>query len=246
MKDYFAVFAESAEKQLPPVMVSGRHPFHASSIPSIVADIAGKLRPRNDGRLLEIGCGVGLLLRPLSEMVDLCVGIDHGSLIAEFSNQGLKAGLSLMTGRFPEVKPEGTFDHILVYSVLHYMMGADEARTFIDACLEILAPGGTLLIGDLPNADAAERCHNSNEGRLINQEYVAARRLDQDRYRQAYANQESIEQNVVRPPTFINDQFVLDLLTDLRRRGYEAHVLPQPAGLPFNSTREDVLIHRRQ
>jgi len=245
-KDFFAAFGQAAEQNLPPVMVSGRHAFHDRAVPSIVEDVIAKLRPQPHGRLLEIGCGLGLILRPLAALVREAVGIDHPSLLHELARLEPPVNLTLVPGRFPEAKPAGNFDYIVVYSVLHYMTGADEARAFVDQCLELLAPGGRLLIGDIPNADAQRRFRVSTEAKQINEEYDEARKADQKTNSKAYAVKAQIEHNVVLPPSFLDDQFALGMLSELRVRGYESYLLPQPPGLPFNMTREDLLIHRRR
>src|SRR5690348_507789 len=104
MTDAFSAFGEAAHK-LPPIMVSGRLPIFADAIDDTVADIVSKLRPQKSDRLLEIGCGLGLILRPLSTLVQTAVGVDHESLIEEFSSQGLPHNLNLLAGRFPETRP---------------------------------------------------------------------------------------------------------------------------------------------
>jgi len=245
MKDFFSAFGEAAERGLPPVMVSGRHIFHRPTIAAIVVDIIGKLRPNANARLLEIGCGVGLMLRPLAPLVAEAVGIDHCSLLRQFSSLEPPANVRLLDGRFPEVRPDGTFDHILVYSVLQYMAGADEARHFVNASLELLAPGGSLLIGDLPNADSNRRFCSSTEGQRVTEAYTLAKFGDQELNQAAYAAWADIRRDVVIPPSFIDDRFLLGLLVDLRHRGYESYLLPQPRALPFSLTREDLLIRHR-
>jgi SAM-dependent methyltransferase len=245
MKDFFSAFGEAAERNLPPVMVSGRHIFHGPTIAAIVDDIIGKLRPKGNARLLEIGCGVGLMLRPLAPLVAEAVGIDHCSLLREFSALELPANVRLLAGRFPEIRPDGRFHYILIYSVLQYMAGADEARGFVNESLELLAPGGRLLIGDLPNADSHRRFCSSTEGRRVTEDYALAKSGDRKLNPAAYAAWADIQRDLVMPPSFIDDSFLLALLVDLRRRGYESYLLPQPHALPFSLTREDLLIRQR-
>lgn len=244
-KDFFSVFGEAAGRRLPEIIVSGRHSFQASTIAAIVDDIVGKLRLRRDARLLEIGCGTGLLLRPLSLLVAEAAGIDHASFIPNFSFPGLPDNLTFIAGRFPDVRPPGQFHHILAYSVLHYLDGPEHARAFIAACLDLLAPGGRLLLGDLPNADSHRRFSNSSEGRKITEEYVSARSHDREISPEAYAAWAEIERNATTPPAYINDAFLLNEMNSLRERGYEAYLVPQPCALPFSQTREDLLVLRR-
>jgi hypothetical protein len=125
------------------------------------------------------------------------------------------------------------------------MAGADEARSFVNESLELLAPGGSLLIGDLPNADSHRRFCSSTEGQRVTEDYKLARLGDQKLNPAAYAAWADIQRDVVMPPCFIDDSFLVALLVDLRRRGYESYLLPQPCALPFSLTREDLLIRHR-
>lgn len=240
MDDAFSAFGEAAAQKLPPIMVSGRLPVFAAVINDIVDDIVAKLRPQETDRLLEIGCGLGLLLRPLSSLVRETVGIDHSALIEEFTSQGPPANVRLLAGRFPDVRPEDSFDCILVYSVMHYLSGEEAAREFIEGCLELLAPGGRLLIADLPNHDVWNRFHSSSEGegslKAIEARKQAAREQYPDEFK-VYSKFTATR--------FIDDAFILRVLIDLRGRGYEAYLLPQRPAMPNSMTREDILIRRR-
>ncbi len=78
MNDALSAFGEAAAHRLPPIMVSGRLPVFSTIIDETVEDVSAKLRPEKTDRLLEIGCGLGLLLRPLASMVHEAVGIIGG------------------------------------------------------------------------------------------------------------------------------------------------------------------------
>ncbi|MHB8461374.1 MAG: class I SAM-dependent methyltransferase [Vulcanimicrobiaceae bacterium] len=240
MNDAFSAFGEAAAHRLPPIMVSGRLPVFSTIIDETVEDVSAKLRPEKTDRLLEIGCGLGLLLRPLASMVHEAVGIDHPSLVEEFSSQQPPDNVLLLPGRFPDVRPSGSFDAILVYSVMHYLPSAEAAGAFIDGCLEVLAPGGRLLLADLPNHDAWQRYHASSEG----QGHLEAIEARKQAMREQYPEEYKIYAKFT-ATRFIDDAFVLSVLTDLRGRGYETYILPQHPAMPNCKTREDILIQRR-
>jgi len=237
--DAFSAFGEAAS-QLPPIMASGRLPLFESVIPDTIEDVVAKLRPDPAVRLLEIGCGLGLLLRPLAGLVHEAVGIDHPSLVAEFSRKDPPKNVTLLAGRFPDVQPGGAFECILVYSVMHYLPDPKAAVEFIDECLQLLAPGGRLLLADLPNHDAWQRYHASPEGRGHLEVVEARKRAARDRDPQAYQIYARFT-----AARFIDDAFIFGVLTDLRGRGYESYLLPQHAGMPNCMTREDMLVRRR-
>lgn len=238
--DAFSAFGEAAAHQLPPIMVSGRLPVFASVIGKTVEDVVAKLRPKETERLLEIGCGAGLLLRPLAGLVREAVGIDHPALVKEFSSQRPPQNVTLLAGRFPGVRPRGTFDSILVYSVMHYLPGEEAAREFIDNCLQLLAPGGRLLIADLPNHNAWQRYHASSEGKGHLEAVEARKQATREQYPEGYKIYAKFTAT-----RFIDDAFVIRVLTDLRGHGYETYLLPQHPAMPNCMTREDILIRRR-
>jgi hypothetical protein len=145
-------------------------------------------------------------------------------------------GLRKVAGRFPET-PEllehyaGQCDAVLAYSVLQYAFAEASAVAFADAALTLLAPGGRLLLGDVPNASMRRRFLTSDAGRAHHREYTGR---DED--------------PPVRWPALplgeIDDAVVLALVSRARDAGFHAWVLPQAAGLPMANRREDLLFSR--
>ncbi len=242
MFDSYQAYGEAARVLSTPTLIAGRHRFHGDVEPLILADVEAKLRPEREHRLLEIGCGVGVLLTPLAGRVAAAVGVDHPSCVGRYRALGVPANVTLHAGRWPDAKPAGTFDRILVYSVLQCVADADAATRFIDAALEALAPDGLLLLGDIPNADAGRRFHASGAARRVDAEYRERQSASSDDESQRQAE---VFSHVATRPGFLDDRFVLALLERMRAQGREADVLPQPRDLPFSYTREDVLAWRR-
>jgi SAM-dependent methyltransferase len=229
-----------------PLILAGRNRFHRDQIDAIIADVRAKLRPRPGERLLDIGCNVGLLLTALAADFDRCVGQDHEDLLAAYRSIGVPANVDLIAGFWPDVQPEGAFDCILAYSVLSVLPDASVARRFIDAASGKLAPGGRLLLGDVANNDARTRFLASSEGQRVSAEYAAQRQRDREADATGeYVARDRIDADVHPGGEFLDDEYVLGTLTHARRSGLEAYLLPQPAGLPFHLSREDILIVRR-
>ena len=244
-EDYYTTFGRRAERGLPPILASSRHEFHLQAIPEILADVVAKMAPERHERMLDIGCGPGLFLDDLAARVASVVAMDHESLL-EVVRRDLRAtNVELLAGQFPATRPEGLFDVILAYSVLNYAQTARDALAFVDAALALLAPGGRLLLADLPNTDAAKRYRDSSERLRVAAEYEASRAEMRARHPEQYAIEDEIMRNVRPLELYINDAFILALLADTRARGYESYVLPQPRELPFSLSRDDVLIKRR-
>lgn len=239
--EHFEVFGAAAAALSDATVSAGRHSFQRDSERLIPEDVAEKLRLEPSDRLLEIGCGTGNILRPLAARVGEAVGIDHGACLEVFSP--VPENVELVPGRWPQVSLAGDFSKVLAYSVLHYLTGAEQAFEFIDRCVAVVRPGGRILLGDLPNADAGARFAATDFGQRFLAawtERVATERSPEDRARdELFAGTPKLER-------YIDDAFVAAVFARYRALGHEVYVLPQPPDLAFSHTREDVLIGVRQ
>jgi hypothetical protein len=140
-------------------------------------------------------------------------------------------------GPFPTCRREvdawvGRVDALICYSVLQYVFLDGNFFSFVDTALEMLAPGGRMLLGDIPNASRRRRFLASAAGE-------AAHRI--------YTNDPEAVPDVTfnkSVPGEIDDAVVLGLLARVRSAGFEAWVVPQPASLPMANRREDIMIER--
>lgn len=106
------------------------------------------LRSRGQGSLLEVGCSSGFMLEGLSERYGIkCFGIEPSGVFQEYLNQRdmpVTASLEEMVKSYPGQR----YDLIMHFFVLEHIR---EPAAFIAATLNLLAPGGTLVI-EIPNA----------------------------------------------------------------------------------------------
>jgi hypothetical protein len=123
----------------------------------------------------------------------------------------------------------GKVDVLLTYSVFHYIFTESNIWRFIDQSLRLLAPGGQLLIGDIPNISKRKRFFSSAAGIKYHQEFTG-----QD-------EKPGVVFNVTEPDQ-IDDAVVLAILQRVRAAGCDAYVLPQGKDLPMANRREDILI----
>ena len=138
----------------------------------IFEDIISKLEAcqKKEARILDIGSGC-------SPIVDLFYGNakkndqiyyinDSKEMIKKYVND---KNLVKVEGRFPECLDENIladgkrFDAIIIYSVLQYVTHSNLYQ-FIDQAVDLLAEGGKILIGDIPNLSMKNRFLKSKKG----------------------------------------------------------------------------------
>lgn len=112
--------------------------------------VAAQLPP--SGRILEVGCGHGLLSLFLAlESADRRItGIDVdqdklGAAQAAAAAGDLAATFDVVTGA---ELPEGPWDGIAIVDVL-YLLGAEDQRALLRSCAGALAPGGVLAVKEM-------------------------------------------------------------------------------------------------
>lgn len=111
------------------------------------------LRPR---RVLEIGCGMGLLLLRVAPQCEEYVGVDFSAEALEFvgarvEEEGLTGKVTLRHGTAEDLGdlPGGHFDVVVINSVLQYFPGLDYLLRVLEGALEKAAPGGHFFLGDI-------------------------------------------------------------------------------------------------
>ena len=212
--------------------------YRAGKSQAIVDDIRRKLPAldRRGARVLDIGPGCDEVARLLIEHCERndqeLTLIDSAEMLAGLPDP--KRGQKL-TGYYPrdcrELAAGAPFDVILTYSVFHYVFKEFPFFEFIDFSLGLLAPGGAMLIGDIPNLSMRKRFFASETGVRFHQGYTGK------------SDPPSVRFNVLESGA-IDDAVVLAILQRCRSAGFHAYVLPQPEDLPMANRREDILIVR--
>jgi amino acid adenylation domain-containing protein len=123
------------------------------------------LRPK---RILEIGCGTGLLLSRLAPDCERYVATDFSAAAIahvrkatagnpRFANVQLHQRLA---DDFAGVEP-GAFDLVVINSVMQYFPHAEYLARVLEGAFSILAPGGRVFAGDLRSLPLLEAYHAS-------------------------------------------------------------------------------------
>jgi SAM-dependent methyltransferase len=126
-------------------------------------DVLRKLRLRRGTSVAEIGCGVALLGVPVARRAGRYVGLDFAPRAVQVANDRLRSAgrhhsahvvcIDVLTAGREELQELGSFDRVLMYAVFHYARTEQEAMLFLQRTVDLLAPGGRALIGNVPLDD---------------------------------------------------------------------------------------------
>ncbi|NKZ05444.1 non-ribosomal peptide synthetase [Actinomadura latina] len=120
------------------------------------------LRPR---RVLEIGVGAGLLLTRLAPESEEYWGTDFSEPVISKLRHDLgpdsPVRLSCRPAHDTAGLPEEYFDTIVINSVVQYFPGATYLQDVIAKAMRLLAPGGTLFIGDVRDLRTVRHLHTA-------------------------------------------------------------------------------------
>lgn len=206
----------------------------------IFADMLGKLRalPRTGLRVLEIGPGCADVPRHLiahcAQNNHVLHLVDSAEMLAHLPDA---PHVTKWRGAFPGAIFERMradnlqFDAIIAYSVVQYVFVEANLCAFLDDCLALLADGGEVLLGDIPNVTMRKRFFSSADGIRHHQEYTHGGGPPEVVFNRLESGA-------------MDDSVVLALLARARAEGFHAWVVPQAEGLPMANRREDVLIRK--
>jgi cyclopropane fatty-acyl-phospholipid synthase-like methyltransferase len=187
--------------------------------------------------VLDIGSGCGQLSHL---MINYCRELGHTLLLVDSEEMLTQLPSEGFTRKFPAYYPQceslfrdciSKVDIILAYSVLHYVFVEGNVWDFLDRSLELLAEGGEMLIGDIPNISKRRRFFSSANGIKFHREFMKTLSLPEVHFNRVERHK-------------IDDAVILGLVARARNQGFDAYVVPQATELPMANRREDVVIRR--
>ncbi|GHF64089.1 non-ribosomal peptide synthetase [Streptomyces griseosporeus] len=134
-----------------PIPLEEMREWRAATVERILAG-----RPR---RVLEIGAGTGLILAHVAPHCESYWGTDLsasvierlGAQVAGRPELADRVTLTVQPAHDTDGLPKGAFDTVVLNSVVQYFPSADYLAEVLGKVRELLAPGGTVFIGDVRN-----------------------------------------------------------------------------------------------
>jgi amino acid adenylation domain-containing protein len=162
-----------------------------------------RILSQQPNRVLEIGCGTGLLLSRIAPHCKEYWGTDFSQEALRFlrllkrSVKGLEhVTLSQRTADdFEGIEPEA-FDAVILNSVVQYFPNIDYLLRVLDSAVKVVKPGGFVFVGDIRNLPLLEAYHTSV------QLYQAPDSLSQEQLQQRVQRALEQEEELVIEPAF--------------------------------------------
>ncbi|GER90174.1 hypothetical protein KDW_43360 [Dictyobacter vulcani] len=157
------------------------------------------LKPR---RVLEIGCGTGLLLFRIAPQTEYYLGTDFSETVlagvqVEIEQQGLtQVKLLQRLGHDFRGISEQRFDCVVINSTAQYFPGMNYLVEVLEQAVRVVEPGGTIILGDLRNAALLHAYHSSV------QLFQASEQLSSQQARQRIERQQRKEEELLIDPAF--------------------------------------------
>ena len=158
------------------------------------------LRPR---RVLEIGCGTGLLLFRLAPGCERYVATDFSRGAVEYLERAVAARggmpqVSLRQGAADDLAglESESFDAVVLNSVVQYFPGVEYLLQVLEGAVRVVAPGGAIFLGDVRSLVLLEAYHASVQA------HKAPASLSRDDLGQRVRKQVAEEEELVLDPAF--------------------------------------------
>jgi len=125
-----------------------------------------ELRPR---RVLEIGCGTGLLLFRIAPHCSHYLGTDFSALALDYVKTQLTQSPLPQVDLLQRVADDfegleaGAFDVIILNSIVQYFPSVSYLGRVLEGAMRVLAPGGHIFVGDVRSLPLMEAFHTSVE-----------------------------------------------------------------------------------
>jgi len=179
-------------------------PIPAEEMREWVDDAVERVLSQQPRRVLEIGCGAGLLLFRIAPHCERYLGTDFSPAALNYIREQLqKPGSALPqvslseqnADDFTNIEP-ASFDAVIINSVVQYFPGVDYLVRVLRGAVEAVAPGGFIFIGDVRSLPLLKALHASLE------QHKAEAGVSQEQLRQRVERRIEQEEELVIDPAF--------------------------------------------
>ena len=126
-----------------------------------------RINALHPGRMLEIGCGVGLLLQHLAPRCKQYVGTDVSEAALTQLRQWMKGRENLQhvellhrSALQLQDVPSGSFDMVVLNSVVQYFPDVEYLLAVLQEVTRVLTPGGRIFLGDVRHLGSLSMFHS--------------------------------------------------------------------------------------
>jgi ubiquinone/menaquinone biosynthesis C-methylase UbiE len=146
------------DRNAPPHLADGYDLLSAEEYDRLVAQVLRPIGIRKKDSIFECGCGAGAFLASLLKVYpDVKVsGVDYSSTLLQRARE--RFGGDFFVGDMTELGflPDGAYDHAMSFGSIYYLSSEEQARRAVNEMLRITRPGGTVYVGEVPDAAKKE------------------------------------------------------------------------------------------
>ncbi|WP_432063862.1 amino acid adenylation domain-containing protein [Streptomyces sp. C10-9-1] len=203
----------------------------------------GRILDLRPDRVLEVGVGSGLILRPVAPHCSAYTGVDFSrALIStlgraiEGSELGDRVDLHTMAAHEIGALAPASFDTVVINSVAQYFPGVGYLTDTVRQAMELLAPGGRILLGDIRNLRLLRTFVTAivlHDGAHADESLATAREL--------VAHQQELESELLLDPAFFAR--IGELVPDVA--GVDVRLKRGRFRNELTDFRYDVVLHKR-
>jgi SAM-dependent methyltransferase len=155
---------DSSELSYPPELYAGLHRGNPGDVDFYVRACSAA------ESVLELGCGYGRVLGPLSRAGHRVVGLDRDAALAELARQAVEpSGGRVVLGDMSAFDLGERFDRVIIpFNGLYCLLDPDTVTRCFERVCEHLAPGGLLIF----DGWAADRFHMESDPTDLSEEHL--------------------------------------------------------------------------
>jgi SAM-dependent methyltransferase len=247
-------FESLAELDNDDEFVTGRTGGHTAELASLIADdISTKLDLESTDSLLDFGSGTGAITRALATRVAAATAADSTAAII---GRGKAGGgeidwVQLDDGGADSPLASESFKKVLSYSNAPTFTTHTQVREHVEALCRAVAPGGTVMLGDIPDRERSVQWESGERGRDENRTVwmgrLERRTLDIERDARNVASfLERLKRLGIKAPDGFGERhpgFDRDIVTRMfRETGGKVAVVNQPLNFPNSHTCVDYIV----